>query len=75
MSISHTLNTKGLACPEPLMRLRNKIREINSGERLHIVATDPTTKRDFENFCHHMKHELEFFDEQKGVLTFVIRKS
>ena len=74
MSTSHSLNTKGLSCPEPLMRVRNKIREIKSGERLRIVATDPTTKRDFENYCHHMKHDLEYFNEVQGVLTFVIRK-
>ncbi|MXW54695.1 MAG: sulfurtransferase TusA, partial [Gammaproteobacteria bacterium] len=45
----HKLDTCGLNCPEPLMIVRNKVREMNAGERLLILATDPSTHRDFAN--------------------------
>lgn len=54
----HNIDACGLLCPEPLMIVRNKVREINSGEVVHIVATDPSTGRDFHNFCRFMGHEL-----------------
>ncbi|MDA1075871.1 MAG: sulfurtransferase TusA [Proteobacteria bacterium] len=52
------LDATGLICPEPLMLARNRVREMNSGQVLLIEATDPSTDRDFENFCRFMKHTL-----------------
>ena len=45
-STEHLLDAKGLFCPEPVMLLHKKIREINEGEVLVLVATDPSTTRD-----------------------------
>ena len=52
------LDTQGLLCPEPLMLVRNRVRELEDGAVLHIFATDPSTQRDFSNFCRFMGHEL-----------------
>jgi tRNA 2-thiouridine synthesizing protein A len=70
----HRLDTTGLLCPEPLMIVRNKVREMASGEVLHVLATDPSTSRDFHNFCRFMGHEL--LDEQRrdDRFEFWIRK-
>jgi tRNA 2-thiouridine synthesizing protein A len=54
----HRLDTCGLLCPEPLMLVRNRIREMRSGEVLYVVATDPSTERDFTDFCRFMGHRL-----------------
>ncbi len=51
------IDARGLRCPEPLMLVKNKVRELAGGEVLHILATDPTTERDFEHFCQFMKHD------------------
>ena len=52
------LDATGLICPEPLMLVRNRMREMKAHEVLHIIATDPTTKRDLEQFCRFMKNEM-----------------
>jgi tRNA 2-thiouridine synthesizing protein A len=52
------LDATGLVCPEPLMLVRNRVREMRSGQILHVLATDPSTGRDFRNFCRFMGHEL-----------------
>lgn len=70
----HEIDTRGLVCPEPLMRVRNKIRAIDAGETLHILATDPTTERDFTNFCRFMGHTLEYANTNTPELEYVIRK-
>ncbi len=53
-----TLDATGLYCPEPVMLLHNKIRDIASGEVLQLKATDPSTTRDVPKFCLYLGHEL-----------------
>lgn len=68
------LDTQGLLCPEPLMLLRNRVREMHSGEVVHISATDPSTERDFAHFCRFMGHEMLEARLDSRVLEFWIRK-
>lgn len=74
MAQNHTVDARGLWCPEPLMIVRNKVREMASGEEVHIQATDPSTHRDFTNFCRFMGHQLVKSAEQDGEFEFIIRK-
>lgn len=55
---NHQLNTVGLRCPEPVMMIRKKIRELDAGETLLIIADDPSTTRDIPSFCQFMEHQL-----------------
>ncbi len=68
------LDVTGLVCPEPLMIVRNRVREMQSGEVLHVVATDPSTRRDFQNFCRFMGHALVGQRQQEDALEYWIRK-
>lgn len=68
------LDAMGLLCPEPLMLVRNRVREMASGEVLHITATDPSTRRDFQNFCRFMGHELVAETQDDERYEFWIRK-
>lgn len=56
------------------MLVRNRIRELGTGDVLHIVATDPSTHRDFSNFCRFMGHELLQADVDGEILQFWIKK-
>lgn len=67
-------DTRGLSCPEPLMIVRNKVRMMKPGERLLVLATDPSTDRDFRNFCRFMGHTLELAEVADGEHKYVIRK-
>ena len=68
------LDATGLICPEPLMLVRNRMREMKAHEVLHIIATDPTTKRDLEQFCRFMKNEMLEYKLSEEILEFWIRK-
>ena len=56
------------------MIVRNKVREMQAGEVLHVVATDPASTRDFINFCRFMGHKLIEQTATGNVLEFWIRK-
>ena len=68
------LDARGLFCPEPVMLLHNKIRDIDAGELLMLTATDPSTTRDVPKFCHFLGHELIESHERDGDFTYLIRK-
>lgn len=69
------LDTCGLRCPEPVMMLHQRIRGMQTGEELSVLATDPSTQRDIPKFCTFLGHELllqEVRDE--SVFFYRIRK-
>lgn len=68
------LDTRGLMCPEPVMLLHNAVRDIATGECLHVLATDPSTQRDIPRFCSFLGHELVEQGEGDGEFWYVIRK-
>ena len=72
--IDLVLDAKGLYCPEPVMLLHNRIRELNAGETLQLQATDPSTARDVPKFCLYLGHELLQQTRQGEVYLYHIRK-
>jgi tRNA 2-thiouridine synthesizing protein A len=70
-----TLDARGLRCPEPLMLVRNRLRSMAPGDVLCVVATDPTTRRDFADLCRFMGHTLEGSEERDGELRYWIRRA
>ena len=57
------------------MLVRNCIRELDQGEVLHVVATDPSTHRDFSDFCRFMGHEMLQADVDGEILQYWIKKN
>ena len=70
----HILDATGLFCPEPVMLLHNKIRDIAVGEVLQVLATDPSTARDIPKFCTFLGHELLDSNEFDGRYSYLLRK-
>ena len=56
------------------MLVRNAVRAMDSGQVLHVIATDPSTQRDFHNFCRFMGHELVAEQVEQEPYLFWIRK-
>lgn len=74
-NVEHLLDATGLFCPEPVMLLHKKIREIAVGEKLLVVATDPSTTRDIPKFCHFLGHELLQQSDDGKTYRYCIRKA
>ena len=72
----HLLDATGLYCPEPVMMLHNKVREIDIGDVLLVLATDPSTQRDIPKFCAFLGHELveQINESEKEIFSYYIRK-
>lgn len=75
MAEHRTLDTKGLNCPLPVLKARRAMRDLDAGDVLTVLATDPASYIDFRHFCDTTGHELVEAneDEAEGVFTYVIR--
>lgn len=69
-----TLDASGLLCPEPVMLLHKKVRDMLPGQVLHVKATDPSTQRDIPRFCTFLGHELIEQLQQDDRYEYYIRK-
>lgn len=67
------LDTTGLYCPEPIMLMHNRVRDMRPGDILEVVASDPATTRDVPKFCSFLGHELLQQHEDDGRYRYVIR--
>ena len=74
IEVDYFLDTLGLTCPEPVMLLHNKIRDMPANTILKVTASDPSTQRDIPKFCNFLGHELLEQKEQGGEYEYVIRK-
>ena len=70
----HTLDARGLRCPEPVMMVRKTIRHMQDGETLLIIADDPATTRDIPGFCRFMEHTLVAQDTEQLPFHYLVKK-
>lgn len=70
----HILDATGLLCPEPVMLLHNRIRDMAAGETVQVLATDPSTARDIPRFCLFLGHDLLQQDQIDEQYRYLLRK-
>ncbi|HLO94560.1 MULTISPECIES: sulfurtransferase TusA family protein [Roseateles] len=58
MDIHKELDTRGLHCPLPILKAKKALAEMQSGQLLKVVATDPGSTRDFQAFARQTGNEL-----------------
>jgi tRNA 2-thiouridine synthesizing protein A len=73
--MNKTLDTKGHHCPIPVLKARRAIKEVEIGEILTVLATDPASVIDFQHFCNTTGNEMVEWTEVDDVFTYVIRRS
>lgn len=70
----HEIDARGLRCPEPVMMLHAKLRKMQGGETVRVLADDPSTARDIPKLCEHLGHALLRHEESDGVYRYFVRK-
>lgn len=74
LTADEVLDALGLFCPEPVMMLHQAVRQLQAGQVLQVLASDPSTQRDIPKFCTFLGHSLLQADEQEGQFNYWIRK-
>jgi tRNA 2-thiouridine synthesizing protein A len=68
------VDATGLACPMPVIELAKAVRDIEVGEVVRLLATDPAAKVDVPVWCRMQRQTLRSQDEQDGVWRFEIER-
>lgn len=48
---STEVDASGLKCPLPILRAKKALAQMQSGEVLKVITTDPHAEQDFQAFC------------------------
>lgn len=74
MNFDKELDARGLNCPLPILRTKKALTELQSGQVLKVLATDPGSVKDFQSFARQTGHELVSHDETNREFTFFMKK-
>ncbi len=68
------LDCRGLLYPMPIIKVSQAIKEIEVGQVLEMLATDPGSKPDMEAWSRQTGHELLKVEEEGGLFKFYVRR-
>ena len=74
IAFDREIDTRGLNCPLPILRAKKALAELQGGEVLRVVATDPGSKRDFAAFAKQTGHALIESSEVGKEFIYRMRK-
>ena len=73
--IDQELDTSGLDCPMPILKLKQALKSMQSGQRVRVIATDSGSQSDFPAFAAQTGHRLLESTVEAGKFYFVVEKA
>ncbi|OGA74749.1 MAG: preprotein translocase subunit TatC [Betaproteobacteria bacterium RIFCSPLOWO2_12_FULL_66_14] len=74
MNFDKELDARGLNCPLPILRAKKALNEMQSGQVLRILATDPGSVKDFQAFAKQTGNDLLSQAEANKEFTFFLKR-
>jgi tRNA 2-thiouridine synthesizing protein A len=68
------LDASGLNCPLPILKAKKALNDMQPGQVLRIIATDPGSVKDFDAFAKQTGNELMESKEEGGKFYYLIKK-
>lgn len=70
-----TVDCIGLFCPMPLLRTREEIDSLQSGQVLELIADDPAAEEDIKSFAKRTGNEILSIKKEGDKLRIFIKKT
>lgn len=74
MHFDKEVNACGLNCPLPILRAKKALADMQSGQILKVLATDPGAQRDFVAFAKQTGNQIIEVSTQDDVFTLLMRR-
>lgn len=71
--MKQTLDARRLLCPLPVIRTQDKLGQLNPGDELEVICTDPGVKHDIPSWCRINGHEVISVTEDGDDIIVLIR--
>ena len=72
--VDDTLDSTGLMCPMPIVKLAKKMKEMESGQILELIADDVGSVEDVPAWCNRTGNELVDKKEEGGKFFYYVKK-
>ncbi|HEX8992583.1 MAG TPA: sulfurtransferase TusA family protein [Anaerolineales bacterium] len=69
-----SLDFKGLLCPMPVVKIAQAMKQLQVGEQVEAVATDPGVMADIPAWTRTTGHELVCLEKREKDFHFIIRR-
>jgi tRNA 2-thiouridine synthesizing protein A len=69
-----TLDLKGLVCPIPIVKISQAVKQVQVGELVEAIATDPGVLADIPAWCKTSGNELVKMERVDKTFHFVVRR-
>ncbi|WP_120501511.1 sulfurtransferase TusA family protein [Roseovarius sp. EL26] len=70
-----TIDARGLLCPLPVLKLQKRLKALESGNILELIADDPAAVIDVPHYCNESGNELVKTEERAGSNAYFVRKT
>ena len=74
MEVHKEVDARGLNCPLPILRAKKALADMESGQILKVLATDPGSQRDFAAFAKQTGNEIVESTAQDKTFVFLMRR-
>ncbi len=74
-NFDQSVDARGLNCPLPIIKVRKALKDMQAGEVVQLLATDPGSTDDIESFCDQTGHSLLSSEKQGAEFLFMVRKN
>jgi tRNA 2-thiouridine synthesizing protein A len=74
VQVDKTLDCSGMNCPMPVVKTSSAIKEIEMGQVLKVIATDPGAPADMQAWARQTGNELLHSAQEGNTYTFHFRR-
>lgn len=68
------LDTRGLSCPMPLLKTTKAMKDMQHGEIIEVLGTDPGSKKDLPKFANKSGNEWLGVVDDDGFYRYYLKK-
>ena len=75
LAADQKIDCVGLFCPMPILKTREAMKGLDTGQVLEMTSDDPASEPDMRSWSARTGHELLEVDRNGAVYRFLIRKT
>ena len=75
ITVDKVMDLKGLPCPMPVVKVSKGIKEVEVGQVIEAITTDPGALADFPAWAKTSGNEILKTDQDNGLIKFYIKRA
>jgi len=74
IKVDKVMDLKGMPCPMPIVKVSKGIKDVEVGQMIEAITTDPGALADFPAWAKTSGNEILKTDQQEGLIKFYIKR-